>query len=68
MTPPDDVTVPAYPEPLTLDALPEHLRDNPVARLHLGLPPEVEAQLMALVADDETAIEELARELAAGAR
>jgi hypothetical protein len=66
--PSDDFRVPAFPEPIVLDALPPHLRDNPIARLHVQLPSGVERDLVALAAEEDAPIEDVARELTASVR
>lgn len=60
--------MPVFPEPIRLESLPPHLRDNPIARLHGQLPAGVERDLVALAAEDDAPIEDLARELSASVR
>lgn len=64
----DELRVPAFPEPIVLDALSPHLRSNPIARLHTLLPEGVERELVALASEKESPIEDVARELAASVR
>lgn len=66
--PSDDFRVPVFPEPIVLDALPLHLGDNPMARLHVQLPAGVERDLVALAAEEDAPIEDVARELTASVR
>ena len=66
--PPEYDELPPYPEPIDPARLPEHLRGNPIAKLHMALPPEKEAMLARLAALDDEDAAEVARELLAGTR
>lgn len=57
-----------FPQPVVLETLPPHLRDNPIARLHTELPAGVERELVALAAEEDAPIEDVARELASSVR
>lgn len=58
----DEHRVPRFPEKISLETLPSHLRDNPIARLHTLLPDGVEADLVAL--SEDLSLEEVVQELA----
>ncbi len=64
----EEARVPLFPEPIDLAALPAHLRNNPIAKLHVQLPAGLEAELVSLASIDDATIEELTRELTASAR
>ncbi|MDB4928286.1 MAG: hypothetical protein JWM10_770 [Myxococcaceae bacterium] len=66
--PSDDLSVPGFPAPIDLDALPSHLRDNPIAHLHVRLPAAVEPNLAALATEEVVPVEDTVRELVSPAR
>lgn len=65
---PSEGSVPSYPAPLELAAVPAHLQGNAIVKLYLALAPQYEAEFAEMAASDAKEDDLVAAALVASAR